>query len=83
MTVRPHQIQIAQPAAEYALLVDRVAAGQIAADGTATIPLVQAGLVLLSAEQLAAIAAVSAQPAAFVAAAVDSLIRVGCARVGA
>ena len=67
--------------AEYALLVDRVAAGQIGADGTATISLAQAGIVLLSDEQLAAIDAVSAQPAAaFVAEALDTQIRVCCAR---
>ncbi len=60
--------------------MDRVAVGQIGADGTAQVPLAQAGLVLLTTEQLAAINAVSKRPpAAFVAEAVDTQIRVCCA----
>jgi len=81
MSAQLRQIQIAWTAAEYAQLMDRVTAGQIAADGTATILLAQAGLVLLTTEQLAAIDAVSRQPAAeFVAEAVDTQILVCCAR---
>ena len=68
-------IQLQLLPAEYALLVDRVAAEQIGADGTARVPLAPAGLVLLTTEQLAAIDAVSAQPAAtFVAEALDTQI---------
>ncbi len=73
-------IQLQLTPAEYALLTERVAAGQIAANGTATILLAQAGIVLLSDEQLAAIDAVSGQPpAVFVAEALDTQIRVCCA----
>ncbi|MDQ2808003.1 MAG: hypothetical protein M3Z04_14000 [Chloroflexota bacterium] len=76
----PPPIQIAWTPVEYARRAARAVAGQIAADGLATITPAQAGGGLLSTEQLAAIGALSKQPpAAFVAAALDTQIAGECA----